>query len=321
MCVIACKYLTGIGWVGVKDRDRNYKPVISIIQDAREGVESIFIKDSVTKYSEGINEFGVGILNAATSVRNDESAAAAARRYERERKKSKGTYIEPDGIKIRHALRFKTPKESAEYLASVELRGHTLVFNKEECYILEGTDKKLDFDYNKKMAAENPDHEWEPMEYEFVIKKIQKDRFVVRTNHGNFLPWSGYQKDSDDSKQMFSRMSSETRHNTVIKNLQNVDSIEGMLDAISDTSNEDKQLNPVRTGDYQDRTKLKTTGQLCLIPDKCTLIYRPIWCEMDLSYVDKINSLTTKTFFELKPFRLTENIMMSFKDYQFNYNL
>ena len=50
MCVIAAKYLDDYGWVGIKNRDRNYFLVIDIKQDSREGVEALYIFDSVTSY-------------------------------------------------------------------------------------------------------------------------------------------------------------------------------------------------------------------------------------------------------------------------------
>ena len=118
MCTIVAKYLEDYGWVGVKNRDRNYKPTISISQNNRDGTEAVFIVDSVTRYSEGINAYGVGILNAATSVKNDESVAAIARKYEKEKLKKEGGYKAPDGIIIRNALRYKTPKEAADYLGT-----------------------------------------------------------------------------------------------------------------------------------------------------------------------------------------------------------
>lgn len=303
MCTIVAKYLPNWGWVAVKNRDRNYKPTIYIRQDNKEGTEATFIVDSVTKYSEGVNEYGLGILNAATSVKNDESEVAAARRYAKDKKKKIGDYKAPDGIILRHALRYKTPKEAAEYLISKEFKGHTLIFNQEECYILEGGSNKEDFDKHTKLTAINPQHEWSGIRYDYKLKKISKDKTIVRTNHGQFLPWIGYQKNSDDIKELMSRTSSETRHATTIKNMEDVTTPDEMLEAISDCSNKDTQLNPVRRGDYQNRTKLKTTGQLCIIPKNKELIYIPIWCYSDSTNFDKVNSSKTETFFTLKGFK------------------
>jgi hypothetical protein len=324
MCVIAAKYLDDYGWVGIKARDRNYMTTIDIKQDSREGVEALYIFDSVTAYSEGINEYGVCIINAATSVKNDESEAAVARRYRKAKEKQNGTFRAPDGIKIRHALRYETPKEAAEYLASVHFQGNTLCFNQKECYILECTHKKEDVEYHKNMSELDPEHEWKDLDYEYTIQKIDKKDYIVRTNHGNFLTWAGYQKDSDDENQIKSRKSSEARHDVTIKNLKNVTTPDEMLDALCDLSNDDPQLNPIRLGDYQSRKKLKTTGILLMIPSKHLLKYIPVWCKVSVDKnFTKINSDKTKTFFELGHFRkpegIEEQVIMCFEDFKFNY--
>jgi len=122
MCVIAAKYLESCkSFVAVKNRDRNYKPTISIRQSFRGDVESLYILDSVTKYSEGTNEFGTSIINSATSVKNDESAAALARRYEKKKEKSTGEYMAPDGVIIRRALIQKNIKDSIQVLIDTRL--------------------------------------------------------------------------------------------------------------------------------------------------------------------------------------------------------
>lgn len=321
MCVVAVKYLKTplpnsskesenpknnpgevIGWVGVKNRDRNYKPVINLVQSRRSGVEKTYILDSVTKYSEGMNEYGVCILNAALQVTDDESAAALARSHSREKDKQKGTYQDPDGIKIKRALNCKAPKSAAQSLIDDKMMGHTVIFNKDVCYILEGGRSKEDFEYNTAMSERIPEHEWNAPEYEYTLKEVSKDDYIVRTNHGHFMPWSGYQKGSKDAKEMLSRASSENRHNTVIKNMKDVETVEEMITALSDISNKDTQLNPVRMGDYQNRTKLKTTGQIVLIPALKELIYIPIWSTADTGNFNKVNSHKTETFYTLKAF-------------------
>lgn len=75
MCVIAVKYFEDIGWVGAKNRDRNYQPKVNIVQSNRTGVQRLYIDDALTRYTEGLNEYGVCILSAALSVKNDEKEA------------------------------------------------------------------------------------------------------------------------------------------------------------------------------------------------------------------------------------------------------
>lgn len=318
MCVIACKYLENLGWVGIKNRDRNYKPSVSIKQSFKGGVESLYLLDSVTKYSEGVNEYGICIINSATSVKNDESQVTLARRHEKRKQKQEGTYVAPDGILVRKALKAKTLKEAIQILIDGQLVGNTLVFNENECYLIEAGRDKDDFEANMKASEEDPEHEWTDMKFTYDVKKISKNNYIVRTNHGHFLPWLGYQKNSTDEKQIKSRESSETRHNTVIKNLKNANSIEDMIKAVSDLSNKNSQLNPIRLGDYQNRTKLKTTAQFILVPKKREMIYTPVWSYVDAKNFDRVNNTKTKTYFTLKPFNvnLVEH-KMSFKDFYY----
>ena len=45
MCIVAVKYFPETGWVGVKNRDRNYQPVIKIKQSFRNDIERMYILD------------------------------------------------------------------------------------------------------------------------------------------------------------------------------------------------------------------------------------------------------------------------------------
>ena len=312
MCVIAAKYLKSgdpdnaeddIGWVAVKCRDRNYYPTMFVKQNTIKDVEATFIVDSISKYSEGINQYGVGILNAATSVSNDESQITLARKYEKRKLAREGKYNDPDGIKIRRALRMKTPEEAAQSLIDDEMNGHTLIINQDKCLILEGGMTKKEWDYHSKLAKLNPEHVWGDTEYTYSLKEVPKDETIVRTNHGFDLPWLGYSsKNRKNTKQVLSRTSSEHRHDTVVENMKDAETVDEMIKAISDVSNPDPQLNPTRGGDYV-KFKFKTTSQLCIIPKNKELITIPIWSNTSAENFDKANSEDSATFFSIRPFR------------------
>ena len=68
MCVVAAKYFPDIGWVCVKNRDRNYIPEISFKRQNRDGVEVMMFWDDITQYCEGMNSGGVGIISASLMV-------------------------------------------------------------------------------------------------------------------------------------------------------------------------------------------------------------------------------------------------------------
>lgn len=291
MCVVAVKYFDDYGWVGVKNRDRNYKPTIAFRYSYRDSVESMYMYDLVTKYSEGINEYGVCIINAATAVKNDESEAAAARRKQKANKKLSGTYFAPDGVKIRKALKFKDPKRAVQFLADSELKGNTFVFNKDDCYLLEGGHDKKQFEYNYTQSLDIEDYEWDKMDYYYEIKQIPKDKFEVRTNHGHVLDWMGYREDAKDDAMKFSAESTRRRYDIAYNNVKKAQNPDELIQAISIVDKKEPQMAPVRIDDAMNRKLLKTTGQLYLRPYDLTLNYRPIWGDVQ---TDNINNLNNK---------------------------
>jgi len=276
MCVVALKYFDKIGWVGVKNRDRNYKPTILIRQSHKDDIERLYIWDEKTKYTEGINEFGTSILSSATAVKNDEKEGD---------KENKGdvdeVFYSPDGKVVRTALLEKNIYDSVHVLVNKHIIGNTIVFNKNKAFLIEAAFKDKNDDTS----------------YEYRIKEIDKDNTITRTNHGLFLKWMGYQYNKNDEHENNARISSETRLKKVREDIKNVKIYDKMLDCISDTSNINPQLNPLRIDNS--RTKvLKTTGQLMIIPNEMTLYYRPIFCKVSFDF-NKLDNPKSKTYFQI----------------------
>mgnify|MGYP003340923572 CR=1 FL=1 len=170
MCIIVAKYFDGIGWAGAKNRDRNYTPTLDFVENTEHGVERMMMHDKVTGYKEGINNYGLSILNTSLDVYDDESEVEA------------GTAdTSPDGRHIAAALLFKDPVDAVRLLIKRKLGGCTIVFNKETMYLIEASDKD----------GKAP--------YKYKAKKIPNNETVARTNHGLWLPWAGYQR-SDSNK-------------------------------------------------------------------------------------------------------------------------
>lgn len=290
MCVVACKYFDGIGWVVGKNRDRNYKPLIFIRKSFRSNIERLYIWDDRTKYTEGINEFGVAIVSASVTVKEDEAEGRSAISQNALDKKAKiknRTYYAPDGLRIRTALFERTASDAARALIDLEIPGNTIIADKERCFILEGA------------FVEND-------EYVYKILEVPKDKISVRTNHGIFLPWTGYSKEVPE--QVEKRESSDARYETAVKNLKAATTFDEFLDALSDTSNNNPQLNPLRVD--PERNSMRTTGQIILVPKEHTLHYRPIWCETEFD-LDKLNTEEEKTFFEI----VSTRKLITFKDF------
>ena len=256
MCVISAKYFKDHGWVGVKNRDRNYVPEISFKQTTADGVEIMMFWDDITQYCEGFNSGGVCIISASLMVDDDEKEITI-----RSKTPSK------DGSKIKKALRFPNVKAAAMSLIKQKTPGNTLIFDKDTCYLLEGCWKTGGY---------------ETRDYAYKIREIPHGESVVRTNHGIWLHWSGYQRDTDNENQTMSRISSECRKAIAEKVVEKATTPEEMIDGLAGTYIDNPQLNCLRTADK--RKMMRTTSQIMMIPGGDTMFVRPVQSHMTFNF-------------------------------------
>ena len=168
-CIVVAGKVQG-GHVLGKTRDRNYVPHLKIVRDVINGVEVAYIHDTRTNYIEGMNANGVGIINAALLVSEDE---AAAQKYWGRNDKKKGS--SNDGPRILRALGQGTLQKCIKSLIGYDtgIKGHTLVGSPKSLYSIEMTSKS------------NP-----------VVQRLDPSTgFDVRTNHGHDHPEAGYTAD------------------------------------------------------------------------------------------------------------------------------
>jgi hypothetical protein len=131
MCVIASLYLENQS-ILVKNRDRKYKAFVKAVHEIKNGVEVLYIQDTGTDWSEGLNEYGIGITNATLMVMQDENAGIVV--------KKRKNAISNDGTKIRHALSIKNIEDTVSYLTNYSsnnklhngLKGITIIANSEK---------------------------------------------------------------------------------------------------------------------------------------------------------------------------------------------
>jgi hypothetical protein len=182
-CTIAAVRIDD-GVVLAKNRDRGYKARVEIIHEIVEDVEVVYWRDIDTDWSEGMNEFGIGIVNSSLMVSQDEKEG---KEVEKERKSADKTKdktskkrFSSDGGKIRRALKYNTLPKVIKSLISYEgedkkeigIKGETIVSNNKNIYVVEMTSK-----------------------HSPVIKKLKEDsKIVVRTNHGIYQKGAGYTK-------------------------------------------------------------------------------------------------------------------------------
>jgi hypothetical protein len=216
-----------------KNRDRNYLPEIRIYHEMVGDVEVLYMRDEVTGWCEGINEFGIGVVNAALAVAADEKQGKAGKGKSTDAM-SQATLR--DGKRILKALGCDDIDDSVEALQNHlgGLRGHTFIANKDVTYSLEATWRGHDF--HKRKLPEGKKH--------------------VRTNHGIFYQDAGYtEKDGDNY------LSSLARRDQAMKELRKVDSPDEIAPAIYGKRRPDRAdpLNMVKLTDG-----MRTTSQMVL---------------------------------------------------------
>ena len=265
------KYLPDLGWIGVKNRDRGYYPMINIRKSRKNSIERIYIWDETTGYTEGLNEYGVCIMSASMATISDEKGQGTTAH-----EGTRGDYVSPDGKKIRTAMLSRDCNSAIRSLIDTNLTGHTLIFDTNRCYMLESGYRNGDFVHK--------------------VEEIVKPQTCVRTNHGILLPWAGYQRVDDDPGHSRKRVSSEVRKIKAELGLQTANTLDECMEAILDHSDPNPQLNPCRRDDRDGY--MKTTGQLALVPSQKTLYYRPIWSGINFAY-DKLNGADERCFFEV----------------------
>lgn len=264
MCVIIGKYFEGTGWVAVKNRDRNYVPEISFKKKQTDGVEILYFWDDITQYCEGMNSASIGVLSASLMVLDDEKEIT-----KRSRKPSR------DGARIKQALEHVDIAECVKELIDSELTGNTLIFDADTMFLLEGAvqDKK----------------------YHYRYREIPKDLNVVRTNHGVWLPWAGYQR-GQDSAQTLSRISSESRRLIARLVTEQAEDPEDIIDGLTLNFTDHGQLNTLRT--TTDNKKMRTTSQILIVPKEKTMYVRPIQSHMHFNFWE-LNHPKQQTWVEI----------------------
>ena len=209
-----------------KNRDRAYKPDLEVVHTRIDGTEVAYLHDITTDWSEGMNEYGIGIVNTALIVGYDED--------EKKILKSGGKPSK-DGARIRYALSKKTIEDVVEAVSSYQggVKGHTIIVSQDTVYTVETTSK-----------------------HKAHIIKHKPGTFLVRTNHGDEYPDAGYTQadEPDDFK------SSVARRDDAIALLRDVKTVADVLPAMRTQTHEPhSNLNVIR-----DTKKMSTSSQMLL---------------------------------------------------------
>lgn len=160
-CIIVSKEV-GDKFILAKNRDRAYNPKIEIVHELIDGVEVVYLHDMITDWSEGMNALGLGVVNSALMVGNDEAEKKIVKKTGQPSK---------DGKKIRVTLSQKTLKDAirAALVTDGGINGHTFISTPNHMVSIEKTSKH------------KPD-----------VKLHNTKHPIVRTNHGHIFTDAGY---------------------------------------------------------------------------------------------------------------------------------
>lgn len=237
MSIVICKNIPGYGFCAVKNIDKNYRPSVKITKSHRENVERLMIWDEVSKYTEGINEFGVAVISCPHG--NSDEYREVKKILSTEKK-----YYSPSGFVIRKSLLKSNCYDVMQSIIKSGLDGKTIVFDKENCLFLD-------------MSLKNN-------EKQYTLKEIDNTYpHVVFSNYSN--------QDGDKFDITCKRISRcETK-------LSMVSSPEELLDICSDYENDSCESLIVRTSKKFSPSVFKTTSQIMIVPSQKTMYYRPLY--------------------------------------------
>ena len=253
-CVVAGVRLSD-GIVLAKNRDRGYDARMEIVHEVVDNVEMVYWHDVDTDWSEGMNEFGIGIVNSSLMVNDDEKEADKVEKKREEKadnkEKGKNPQHATDGAKIRQVLTQKNIRDAIKVLISTRgdgsskfkgVSGESIVSDGSQIYVVEHS------------SVDTP-----------IIKKLKDDKkVVVRTNHGIYHKHLGYQSGPKEQ-------SSHSRLNLAKDHLQDAQTDQDVIDLMKKKYKDNPFLNPYRT---DNKFHMQTVGQIMMNCDTKTVTVR-----------------------------------------------
>jgi len=253
-CVVAGVRLSD-GIVLAKNRDRGYDAKMEIVHEVVDNIEMVYWHDVDTDWSEGMNEFGIGIVNSSLMVADDEKETDKVEKKREEKidnkEKGKNPQHATDGAKIRQVLTQKNVRDAIKVLISTRgdgssefkgVSGESIVSDGKDIYVIEHS------------SIDTP-----------IIRKLKGDKkVVVRTNHGIYHKHLGYQSGPKE-------VSSHSRLNLAKDHLQDAQTDQDVIDLMKKKYKDNPFLNPYRT---DNKFHMQTVGQIMMNCDTKTVTVR-----------------------------------------------
>lgn len=248
-CTIAAVRLDD-GIVLAKNRDRGYVAKMQVVHEIVDGVEMVYWRDIDTDWSEGMNEYGFGVVNSSLLVRQDEKEGDKVKKKQSEKDLKKSLDATEkltnasDGAKLRKALTYTKMRDIIKSIISydagdkkkVGVKGETFVGSPRNVFVIEMTSK------------DSP-----------IIHKFGKDEKVdVRTNHGISHEQAGYTHG-------IKKKSSHMRMHYAKEHLKDVKTDQEVIDRMKEQYDKNKFFNPYR---LRNQYNMSTVGQIMMNLEK-----------------------------------------------------
>jgi hypothetical protein len=270
--------------------------------------EALFVVDSDTDWSEGLNSFGISIVSSALQNHDDKKEGT-------KKAKDEPQNVSRNGVIIRQALKRKTVDEAVQYLVDCRFEGCTLVADEKnlkiveiflppetrEKYSQEVIDKYYGDNYNEIEDAEDVKKVVtrliKPEDYDVKVFEPEEDAWFVRTNNGVLLGDAGYTEEDGRGY-----ISSVKRREHTIEALPKVTHPFDLIEVLSSLQKADKDpfYCPVRLkGKNPDLKKDKdmidiyTTAIYVHIGN--TIFVRPFECTFEKVDFEKLIEKNRKT--------------------------
>lgn len=235
-----------------KNRDRVYSHPVIINQEHFGDVEVAYLYDTQSDWIEGLNEFGISLVNSRMSA-NKENKLEPKDQY-------KLPAEPPQDIELSTSNKAPIIKKilsctniNDALIETQHLHGYSILTDGKKLYRIEKSDDNL------------------------AILDVTNEPYVIYTNHGILLPNTGYGEIVGSTE----RANSEIRYISATRFFTNINNTDELLSKLqSQHYDEDSLFNINRTNKYH-----FTNGHIILNPVKLEFIYAPT----DFAKLESVN--------------------------------
>lgn len=333
MCVIAARKLklknsNKENWFLYKVRDRNYSPVYELDVEKKNGIETLFLTDQATAWSEGINSEGLMIVSAALDNHSDLDDNGQSSGD----KPATGGQIEKTET-LRKAMSADSIEKAEKILVDNRFIGTSFISDGDDLIILEiyvndeAYQREIEKHDKKELEKmQIVDQVYKVMEgitkkdYDVASHKVKKDKLAVRTNHGRLLDDAGYQSDDEDTSGWTSSMLRYKHSYNALNKLPDDSHPFDVLTSLKNLTNVEKKggNNPIRPKLKKDKNGSMPyySSTIVMLTPTGTLFAIPLDSEIDNKSKLNLKSERKVDFVLLpKNLPLFENLVTSFKSF------